>query len=118
MQGMDLRSQGNTLQGRAAATELGDRCHPALCALGAEPHAHCVCGLPMAMGADRCDLCRSEEFEPRPLRVADHEIEWDGQRYPSLRLNRPADVPAARYDDLLRAILGPVTKPTTAEEAA
>ncbi len=60
----------------------------------------------MAVGARLCDLCRSEDFRPRRVKAADHADEWDGRRYPSLRLNRPADAPPERYDALLRAILG------------
>ena len=85
-----------------------DVCRPALCALGRAPHAHCACGLPMPVGAALCDLCRSEGHVPTAIRMSDHEIEWDGQRYPSRRQNHPTDVPAERYDELLRDILGPV----------
>ncbi len=60
----------------------------------------------MAVGATLCDPCRSEHFRPSKLKAADHLEEWDGRRYPSLRLNRPADAPPERYDALLRAILG------------
>ncbi len=104
-------------------TTGNDLCRPTLCALGAEPHAHCACGLPMPLVAARCDLCRSEGFKPTRVRAADHNEEWDGRRHPSLRLHRPTNVPPARYDDLLRAILGPVRGrnaevPTAPEEAA
>jgi len=99
-----------------------DRCRPALCALGTEPHAHCACGLPMAVGATLCELCRSEGFRPGRLKAADHAEEWDGVRYPSLRLQRPTDGPTDRYDALLRAILGPLpdrpAKHSTVGEAA
>jgi hypothetical protein len=84
-----------------------DPCNPALCALGRVPHAHCPCGLAMALGAALCDQCLAEGFQPKPLTLADFAIEWDGRRYPSLRLNRPTDVPSARYDDLLLAIFAP-----------
>jgi len=84
-----------------------DTCHPALCALGSEPHRHCPCGLPMAVGATLCDLCLAEGFRPRKLKPADHLEEWDGVSYPSLRLNRPTDVPTDRYDVLLLAIFDP-----------
>ena len=97
--------------GRAAAAQTGethsDRCRPTLCALGTEPHAHCVCGLPMPVGAPVCSLCRSEALVLDDVVTDDHEIAWDGQRYPSLRLNRPSDTPAAWYHDLLQTILAP-----------
>jgi len=73
----------------------------------------------MAAGAIRCDLCRSEDFRPGRLKAADHTEEWDGVRYPALRLNRPTDGPPDRYDRLLRAILGPLPdRPATTTEAA
>ncbi len=102
--------------------DRGDRCRPALCVLGATPHAHCVCGLPMAVGATLCDPCRSEGLQ-RNLSVRPaSRVEWDGLSYPSLRLNRPTDVQPARYDRLLRAILGPLPERnvlhSTAGEAA
>jgi hypothetical protein len=37
--------------------------------------------------------------------------------FPSLRLNRPTDVPFDRYDALLRAILGPLPARDTATPA-
>ena len=104
---------GSVLRGGSAMAERitgfdgAEGCDPALCALGTEPHAHCACGLPMAAGAALCDHCRSEGFNPKPLTVADYAERWDGQRYPSRRLHRPADIPAARYDDLLQAIFAP-----------
>ena len=101
-----------------AAADTADPCRPTLCALGTDPHAHCPCGLPMPLGASLCDLCRSEGFDPRPLSAADHDVEWDGQRYPSLRLNRPMEVPARRYDELLRAVLGPVAGRQAARAAS
>ena len=76
----------------------------------------------MATGATLCDLCREEDFQPRPLKPADHAEEWDGVSYPSLRLKRPKDVARERYQDLLRAILGPLParnaqRPTPSEAA-
>ncbi len=73
----------------------------------------------MPVGARLCDLCLAEDFRPRRLKAADHLEEWDGRRYPSLRLNRPIDGAPERYDRLLRAILGPATGPnaTTGEAA-
>ena len=95
-----------------------DTCNPTLCALGATPHAHCACGLPMAATAALCAQCRAEGFIPQPLKLSDHDDEWDGRRYPARRRNRPAGIPAARYDDLLLAILGRRVQPPTAQEAA
>ncbi len=76
----------------------------------------------MAVGATLCDLCRSEGLQ-RNLSVRPaSRVEWDGLSYPSLRLNRPTDVPPERYDGLLRAILGPLpdrnAEPASAGEAA
>ena len=101
---------------------LADRCRPALCSLGTEPHRHCICGLPIAVCAQLCDLCRSEGLQ-RNLSVRPaSRVEWDGLSYPSLRLNRPTGVSPARYDDLLRSILGPVpnrkAEHSTSAEAA
>ena len=114
----DLSATGESARQQVDA----DRCRPSLCALGTVPHAHCVCGLPMPLGSTLCEQCLAEGFNPRPLTVADYVVEWDGRRYPSLRLHRPTDVPPARYDDLLRSILGPVpdrkAEHSTAEEAA
>jgi hypothetical protein len=94
-----------------------DACDPTLCALGTAAHAHCTCGLAMPAGAILCDLCRAEGLQPTRARKADHREEWDGQRYPSRRLNRPLNISARRYDDLLLAILGPV-RDRNASEAA
>jgi hypothetical protein len=74
----------------------------------------------MAAGATLCDLCIAEDFRPRPLKAADHLEEWDGVSYPSLRLNRPTDIPRERYEALLQVVLGPVLRgeePTTGEAA-
>lgn len=87
--------------------EQAGPCNPTLCALGVVPHAHCVCGLAMPLGATLCDLCRSERLVLDEVVTDDHEDEWDGQRYPSRRVHRPADIPAARYHDLLQAIFAP-----------
>jgi hypothetical protein len=104
------------------APDLSDRCRPALCALGTQPHAHCPCGLPMAAGATLCDLCRSEGLARDLSVIPVSRVEWDGLSYPSLRLHRPVDAPPARYDGLLRAILVPlpernVRRATTGEAA-
>jgi hypothetical protein len=107
--------------GRSASKTSTDRCRPVLCALGTQPHRHCVCGLPMATGATLCDLCLAEDFRPRPLKPADHLEEWDGVRYPSLRRNRPTDVPNERYEAFLSFVLAPVLQAeaaSTAGEAA
>ncbi len=73
----------------------------------------------MAVGARLCDLCRSEDFRPRRLKAADHAEEWDGRRYPSLRLNRPTGIPHVGYEEFLRVVLGPVLRgETVAGEAA
>src|SRR5215467_12267692 len=120
---MVFQSQGDTLQ-TPKGREYGDspdRCRPALCALGTEPHAHCACGLPMAAGATVCDLCRSEGLHRDLSTVPASRTEWDGRTYPSLRLHRPTDGPSDRYDALLRAILGPLPErnaPLSAGEAA
>ncbi len=76
----------------------------------------------MAVGTGLCDLCRSEGLQ-RNLSVRPaSRVEWDGLSHPSLRLGRPTDVPPARYDGLLRAILGPLpernVQHSTAGEAA
>jgi hypothetical protein len=109
-------------RGRSAVVGGVDPCRPAFCALGGTPHVHCPCGLPMAVGATRCDLCLAEDFRPRPLRPTDHLVEWDGVSYPSLRRNRPVDVPHEQYIGLLQTILDPafdaVAEPATAGEAA
>jgi hypothetical protein len=94
----------------SASDDRSDRCRPALCALGTEPHAHCPCGLPMAAGATLCDLCRAEDFRPRPLKAADYAEEWDGIRYPALRRNRPTDVPHEKYAAFLAFVLGPIVR--------
>jgi len=96
-----------------------DRCRPALCALGTQPHAHCACGLAMAVGATLCDLCRSEGLHRDLSVIPASRTEWDGRTYPSLRLHRPTDAPPDRYDALLRAILGPLPdRPATHSIAA
>jgi hypothetical protein len=61
----------------------------------------------MPIGATLCTLCHREGLVPTAPRLTDHDVEWDGRRYPARRRNRPAGIPAARYDDLLRVILGP-----------
>jgi hypothetical protein len=74
----------------------------------------------MPAGATLCDLCVAEDFRPGELRAADHLEEWDGIRYPSLRRNRPTDVPRERYETFLRVVLGPVLQaqqPTRGEAA-
>lgn len=101
------RREQDEVDGKPAVVSGDDPCRPTLCALGTAPHAHCPCGLAMAATATLCDLCRSEGLLPLPLKLTDHEIEWDGHRYPSRRLHRPADIPPARYDDLLQAIFAP-----------
>jgi hypothetical protein len=112
---LDARPADDPTHSTGAMTT--DGCRPTLCALGAAPHAHCTCGLAMPAGATLCDLCRAEGLQPKPLTSADHGIEWDGRRYPSRRLNRPLNIPARRYDDLLLAILGPLPD-RNAREAA
>jgi hypothetical protein len=72
----------------------------------------------MGLDATRCDQCRAEGHQPKPLTIADHDVEWDGTSYPSRRLNRPADIPTARYHELLRAILGPVAGRQAARAAS
>jgi hypothetical protein len=88
--------------------EAPDPCRPALCALGDEPHAHCLCGLPMAAGATLCDLCRAEGLHRDLSVMPASRTEWDGVTFPSLRIHRPTDIPLDRYDALLGAILGPL----------
>ena len=95
---------------RVASEASNDPCRPTLCALGAEPHAHCPCGLPMVVGARLCDLCRAEGLRPRGLKAASYLEVWDGQSYPSLRLHRPTDAPRERYEAFLRVVLGPVVR--------
>jgi hypothetical protein len=103
---------------RSNLAELADRCRPALCALGTQPHAHCACGLAMAVGATLCDICRAEGLHRDLSAIPASRTEWDGMSYPSLRLHRPTDVQLDRYDRLLRAIFRPVPETTTAGEAA
>jgi hypothetical protein len=71
----------------------------------------------MPAGGTLCDLCRTEGLQPTRARKADHREEWNGRRYLSRRLNRPLNIPAARYDDLLLAILAPI-RDRNASEAA
>ena len=117
MQDMDLQF---VVRKAPEAKAPSDRCNPALCALGTQPHTHCVCGLPMAAGASLCTLCVAEDFRPRPQRAADHAGEWDGVSYPSLRRNRPTGVPRERYEAFLAFVLGPArgAQPASAGEAA
>ena len=61
-------------------------CLPGDCALADERHLHCACGLPMAVGARRCELCDREQVSPTL-----------GQ--PSRRLNRSASM--GRFDALI-----------------
>jgi hypothetical protein len=74
----------------------------------------------MAVSATLCDTCLGEDFRPRQLTAADHAEAWDGIRYPSLRRNRPTDIPRERYETFLRVVLGPVvqTQQPTSGEAA
>src|SRR2546421_214817 len=75
-----------------------DPCNPTLCALGRAPHAHCPCGLAMPAGAALCDQCRAEGFQPKPLTLADYDVEWDRVQYPSRRHILPTDIPRAASD--------------------
>ncbi len=106
----------------AASVAQANACLPQHCALGTKPHAHCVCGLPMAMGAALCDCCLSEGLDLATVVADDPAEEWDGVRYPSRRAIRPSGIPVARYEDLLQAILGPTSnrrvRPSAAREAA
>ena len=105
---------------RSALSERPDPCRPTLCALGATPYAHCPCGLPMVVGTTLCDTCRSEGLQIDLSVTPASRTEWDGVSYPSIRLNRPADVPLDRYDALLHAIFVPVPvpQPATTGDAA
>ena len=116
-------------RGRPASKTAPDSCDPALCALGNEPHRHCPCGLPMAVGATLCAACIEEGLQPKGLKAASYLEAWDGRSYPSFRLNRPTDIPTDRYHDLLQMIVGPLperivlgparcAQPATAGEAA
>ncbi len=84
-----------------------DGCRPALCSLGAKPHAHCVCGLPMPVRARLCDLCRREGRQPQPRRNVESALEWNGRRYPSRRQRRCGDPHPDGHLKLLIAILAP-----------
>ena len=87
-----------------------DLCHPTLCALGAMPHAHCVCGLPMTLDAALCALCRAEGLVLDQVLTDDHEVEWDGRRRASRRRRWPVGAPIARYEDLLQTVLNPADR--------
>jgi hypothetical protein len=103
---------------RSNRAEQPDRCRPALCALGTEPHSHCPCGLPMPAGATLCDTCLAEGLQIDLNARPSSRVEWNGHRYPSLRLNRPSGMPPDHYRRLLAAILGPAGEPNPTEEAA
>jgi hypothetical protein len=88
-------------------------CHPDQCELGVRPHDHCVCGLPMALGADRCALCDHEDLAPAVARPAPHPLadRWDGRSYPSRRRRRVAGSDPDAYQRLLAVVLrSPATK--------
>jgi hypothetical protein len=88
-----------------------DACRPFLCDLGAKPHSHCACGLPMPFDAELCDLCRQEGVEPRlPRRARSDEVEWDGRSYPSRRQRRCGNPHPDSHLHLLIAILVPPSK--------
>jgi hypothetical protein len=134
MQSMNLPSPSLRLQRQDArlqrsTRDRADSCRPTLCALGGTPHAHCLCGLPMAVGATLCDSCVAEGLQPKYRKATGHLEAWDGVSYPSLRLNRPTDIPTERYHALLQMIVGPLperivlgpargAQPATAGEAA
>lgn len=69
------------------------------------PHAHCVCGLTMDVGAGMCDLCKLEEHEP----TDDEPFAWDGVTYPSFRRNRTLAPNPQLYELLFQVATGLVT---------
>jgi len=82
-------------------------CTPRRCELGAEPHEHCVCGLPMAPGAPCCHLCVQERLDLDQVVASDDADPWDGSSRPSRRRRlRPGPNPLG-YVVLLSAILDP-----------
>lgn len=82
-------------------------CTPRRCDLGPEPHEHCVCGLPMALGAPCCHLCAQEGLELDQVVARDDSDPWDGSSRPSRRRRpRPGPNPLG-YVVLLSAILDP-----------
>ena len=109
----------NRTPGITASDRPADACRPTHCALGTKAHAHCVCGLPMAQGAALCDLCLAEGLQLDQVATPISRTRWDGS-YPSRRLRWPADVPAERYEDLIRLVLAPASRPSpaNAREAA
>jgi len=68
------------------------------------PHAHCVCMLPMATGADMCELCKWEGLVPLDI----DQMIWDGKTYPSWRNNRRRSLHAEAYLALAEAMAKPI----------
>jgi hypothetical protein len=90
--------------------EQDDGCSPALCALGARPHEHCVCGLPMPVNARLCSLCLAEGLRRPRRRQVESSDEWDGRSYPSRRQHRCGTPHPDAHLNLLTAILAPATE--------
>ena len=66
-----------------------------------ELHRHCVCGLPMTLDAEVCDLCLSEGLiEEGPL---ESDV-WDGKTYPSRRRKRQPSRHPENYLLLAKAV--------------
>lgn len=83
-------------------------CHPSQCGLGDRPHEHCVCGLPMATSADRCQQCESEDLDPVSTNSSvdpDDPDRWDGRSRPSRRRQRRLCPDPDAYRRLLEAVL-------------
>jgi hypothetical protein len=82
-------------------------CTPRRCELGSIRHEHCVCGLPMAVGARCCRLCVKEGLDLDQVVRGDDGDLWDGTSRPSRR-RRPKPGPnPLGYVVLLSAILDP-----------
>jgi hypothetical protein len=93
----------------AGAPREEPTCHPDKCELGEQPHGHCVCGLPMAVGADRCLQCDHEDLAPVRVRSSapSDADRWDGRSYPSRRRRRVANPDPDVYQRFLAVVLGP-----------
>lgn len=65
------------------------------------PHEHCVCGLAMPQGVERCGLCVLEDTVPIDV---ESQMEWDGRTYPSWRNRRRLGPSGDAYILLARAI--------------
>lgn len=83
--------------------------HADLCVLGDRPHDHCICGMPMAPGADRCVLCDLEGLAPVIRRPPPDPATdgWDGRSYPSRRQHRLSAPISDGLIALLKAVFDP-----------